>query len=182
MSTSLRLILELQSKTTLLEQSSTKTGPLEAATLDHRSAGPNGYEVGFGIEDSGSLHGNVSERVLSRPYSLFSFSWCTFQDTPWRFCSPRVSPCCVSTNTSTLLELFYSAGVQSIFVGVIYPSLFAWVCTVLSDRLGCVADLNTPPEDLFEIPDIPSRMIGIEVAEKRAVLHLPGICNDPDVT
>jgi len=104
MSTSLRLILELQSKTTLLEQSSTKTGPLEAATLDHRSAGPNGYEVGFGIEDSGSLHGNVSERVLSRPYSLFSFSWCTFQDTPWRFCSPRVSPCCVSTDTSTLLQ------------------------------------------------------------------------------
>jgi hypothetical protein len=31
-------------------------------------------EVGLGMEDSGSLQGNVSESVLSRPYSL-SFGW-----------------------------------------------------------------------------------------------------------
>jgi len=33
--------------------------------------------VGSGMEDSGSLHGNVSESVLSRPHSLLSIKRCT---------------------------------------------------------------------------------------------------------
>ena len=47
--------------------------------------------------------------------------------------------------------------------------------------LGCTADPSTSPESLLEIPYISSRMIGIEVAEKRADLHLPWVSNDLDV-
>jgi len=178
MSTSLRLILELQSKTTLLEQSSTKTGPLEAATLDHRPPVQTGTKWG----SVSKTVGHCTEMYLKgycRDHIPSFLSAGARSRTPLGDSALRVSR---RVAFPQIPPLFYSVGVQSIFVGVIYPSLFAWVCTVLSDRLGCVADLNTPPEDLFEIPDIPSRMIGIEVAEKRAVLHLPGICNDPDVT
>ena len=49
------------------------------------------------------------------------------------------------------------------------------------DPFGCAADPSTSLENLLEIPDISSRMIGSEVAKIGAVLHLPQMSDDPYV-
>src|SRR5581483_3596096 len=50
-----------------------------------------------------------------------------------------------------------------------------------SDRFRCTADLSAPPENLFEIPDIPRRVVRVEVAEKRTAFDLSRVSDDPCV-
>lgn len=62
-----------------------------------------------------------------------------------------------------------------------FPS-FAWTPSMRLERLRCATNLSTPPKHLLEIPDTSSRMIRIEVAKVRAVLHLSRMSGDPHIT
>lgn len=108
------------------------------------------------MDESASLQGNVSASVRSRPHSLLWSGCVSFAD----------------LGESAFLS-FAADSLQSI-MAVLLP---AAQCL---DRLSGWTDSGLSAQDLFEVPGIPGHVIGIEIAEKRTVLHLSRVRHDLD--
>src|SRR5579872_1423206 len=108
------------------------------------------------MDESASLQGNVSESVRSRPHSLLSSSGSAFAE----------------LHKSAFLSSAADSS-QSIIAVLVPPAQYL-------DSFSGWPDPALSAQELFEVPGIPGHGIGIEIAEKRAVLHLSCVCHDLD--